>query len=193
MTTSLKGQFLVAMPDMADQRFAKSVVYMVGHSEDGAMGIMVNQNLPDMRFADVLEEMNLGDPDALINLPSAVKERDVLRGGPVDKGRGFVLHSTDYFREDNSYAVTDEVCLTATIDVLHAISFGPGPEKSLLALGYCGWNPGQLEDELKNNGWLTTEYSSTLLFDTPVEKRYEMALSSLGATLATLSSQAGHA
>ena len=122
MTTSLKGQFLVAMPGMGDERFRESVVYLVGHNEEGAMGLMVNQVLPDMRFTDILEEIELGPHEELIKLPSIVKEREVLRGGPVERGRGFVLHSTDYFREDNSYQVTNDVCLTATVDVLKAIT-----------------------------------------------------------------------
>ena len=193
MTTSLKGQFLVAMPGMGDERFRESVVYLVGHNEEGAMGLMVNQVLPDMRFTDILEEIELGPHEELIKLPSIVKEREVLRGGPVERGRGFVLHSTDYFREDNSYQVTNDVCLTATVDVLKAITFGPGPQSALFALGYCGWQPGQLEQELKDNGWLTTQHSDDLLFEIPVDDRYDHALAQIGATRASLSSQSGNA
>lgn len=193
MMTSLKGHFLIAMPGMEDVRFHDSVVYLVGHGDEGAMGLMVNQTLPDMNFTDILEEMNLGPHDELINLPSAVRDREVLRGGPVERGRGFVLHSSDYFREENSYSVNDDVCLTASIDVLKAISYGPGPENALFALGYCGWSPGQLEEELKANGWLTAPHSKKLLFNTPVESRYDMALSEIGVTRATLSSSAGSA
>lgn len=193
MTTSLKGQFLIAMPGMQDERFHDSVVYLVGHGEEGAMGLVINQTLPDMRFTDILEEMNLGKAEDLIKLPDAVRDRAVLRGGPVEKGRGFVLHSPDYFGENNTYAVTSDVCLTATVDVLKAISYGPEPRNSLFALGYCGWAEGQLEEELKANGWLTAPHSAELLFEVPIEERYEAALSTLGVTRASLSAAAGHA
>ena len=117
----------------------------------------------------------------------------MLRGGPVERGRGFVLHSTDYFREDNSYQVTSDVSLTATVDVLKAITFGPGPQNALFALGYCGWGPGQLEQELKDNGWLTTPHSEDLLFEIPLVERYDHALAEIGATRASLSPQSGNA
>ena len=191
---SLKGQFLVAMPSMVDEQFRESVIYLVGHGEEeGAMGLMVNRTLPDLRFADILDELGLGDEDESIRIPDPVKDRSVLQGGPVDTGRGFVLHSTDYFRDGNSYLVSDEVGLTATVDVLKAVAFGDAPAKSLLALGYCGWSPGQLEDEIQENGWLTVPFSRELIFETPVEKRYDVALQQLGITRATLSGAAGHA
>lgn len=190
---SLKGQFLVAMPDMGDERFKDTVVYLVGHGDEGAMGLVVNQSLEDMKFADILEELGIGDKDDIIRLPDDVKDRRVLRGGPVQRGRGFVLHSPDYFREDNSYSVSDDVCLTATLDVLKSMAFKNAPAEALFALGYCGWSPGQLEDEIKNNGWLTVPFSRHLLFEAPIETRYEQALAQLGITRASLSSVAGNA
>jgi putative transcriptional regulator len=190
---SLRGQFLVAMPGMGDERFHDSVVYLVGHSEEGAMGLVVNQSLEDMRFADILEELNLGEKDELIDLPAAVRDRRVMRGGPVQRSRGFVLHSPDYFRQDNSYPVNDEVCLTATLDVLKAIAFKNEPADAFFALGYCGWSPGQLEEEIKGNGWLTVPYTRDLLFDAPIEHRYDAALAHLGVTRASLSGAAGNA
>ena len=193
MMGSLKGQFLVAMPGMSDPRFQESVVYMVGHSDDGAMGLVVNQGLDDMSLADILIELDLSDPDDLIKLPPRVLDCDVLRGGPVEKGRGFVLHTPDYFRDGNSYAVNEEITLTATLDVLKAMMFGPSPERALLALGYCGWSPGQLETEILDNGWLTVPHSTDLLFGVPLAKRYESALGKLGVTRASLSSEAGRA
>lgn len=189
---SLKGQFLVAMPEMTDQRFRETVVYLVGHGDEGAMGLVVNQSLNDMRFGDILTELKLGDPDQLIRLPADVRERTVLRGGPVEKGRGFVLHSSDYFRNGNSYAVSDDVCLTATLDILQAIAFKAEPSNAIFALGYCGWSPGQLESELLDNGWLTVPFSRDLLFDAPIELRYDLALAQLGINRANLSA-AGHA
>ena len=144
------------------------------------MGLVVNQSVDDMRFADILEELKLGSPDEIIRLPEDVRKREVLRGGPVQRSRGFVLHSSDYFREDNSYTVSDDICLTATLDILKAIAFKNAPADALFALGYCGWSPGQLENEIKGNGWLTVPFSRDLLFETPVEKRYDAALGRAG-------------
>ncbi len=189
---SLKGQFLVAMPSMGDERFQDAVVYLVGHGEEGAMGLVVNHSVEDMRFTDILEELQLGEKAALIELPDSVKNRKVLRGGPVQTSRGFVLHSPDYFRAGNSYVVNDEICLTATLDILKAVAFEQSPAESLFALGYCGWSPGQLEAELQGNGWLTVPYSRELLFDLPIERRYDAALARLGITRASLSGTAGH-
>lgn len=189
---SLKGQFLVAMPEMGDESFRESVVYLVGHGDEGAMGLVVNRSLEDMRFADILEELKLGEKDDLIRLPEHVRNRRVLRGGPVQKSRGFVLHSSDYFKAGNSYAVNDDICLTATLDVLKAIAFQETPVEALFALGYCGWSPGQLEQEIQRNGWLTVPFSRELLFGLPIETRYDAALARLGITRATLSSEAGH-
>jgi putative transcriptional regulator len=190
---SLKGQFLVAMPDMGDERFRDSVVYLVGHSDEGAMGLVVNQSVEDMRFADILEELELGEKADLIRVPERVRNREVLRGGPVQRGRGFVLHSPDYYRDGNSYSVSDEICLTATLDVLKAMAFGNAPSDAVFALGYCGWSAGQLEGEIQGNGWLTVPFSRDLLFKTPIEKRYDVALGRLGITRASLSSVAGRA
>jgi putative transcriptional regulator len=157
------------------------------------MGLVVNQALADLRFSDILKELKIGAEADLIRVPETVRQRDVLRGGPVEKGRGFVLHSPDYFKTGNSYAVSDEVCLTATLDVLHAIAFESGPHEALFALGYCGWSPGQLENELLHNGWLTVPFSRELLFGIPIGERYDLALKSLGITRASLSSVAGNA
>lgn len=190
---TLRGQFLVAMPGMGDERFRDTVIYLVGHGDEGAMGLVVNQTLEDMRFADILEELQLGEPDELIHLPDAVKNRQVLRGGPVQKGRGFVLHSADYFRVGNSYVVTDDVCLTATLDILKAMAFNNQPAEALFALGYCGWSPGQLETEIRGNGWLTIPFSRELLFEMPIRDRYDAALGSLGITRASLSGTSGNA
>jgi putative transcriptional regulator len=190
---SLKGQFLVAMPAMGDDRFRDSVIYLVGHSYEGALGLVVNRRVDDMRFADILEELSLGSPEEIIQLPEDIRDRQVLRGGPVQRSRGFVLHSSDYFRKDNSYPVSDEVCLTATLDILKAIAFKNSPANALFALGYCGWSPGQLEGEIRGNGWLTVPFSRDLLFEVPIEKRYDAALGRLGITRASLSGAAGRA
>jgi putative transcriptional regulator len=190
---TLKGQFLVAMPDMSDERFTESVIYLVAHSDDGAMGLVVNKPMPDMHISDILDEIELGDGADAIRIDPSKLGEDVLRGGPVDTSRGFVLHSDDYFRDGNSYPVEAGICLTATLDVLRAIAKGNGPTKSLLALGYCGWSAGQLENELRNNGWLTVDANEEVLFSVPPAKRYDAALASLGLTRATLSAQSGTA
>jgi len=181
------------MPGMADERFHESVIYIVGHGDDGAMGLVINQPVDDMSFADILEELGLGEKDQIIHLPSTVRDREVLRGGPVQRGRGFVLHSPDYFREGNSYVVSDEICLTATLDVLKEMAFSNNPADAVFALGYCGWGAGQLENELGLNGWLTVPFSRDLLFGTPLGDRYDLALGQLGITRASLSGAAGHA
>ena len=157
------------------------------------MGLVVNQSLNDMRFGDVLTELELGDKDEFIRMPEKVRERQVLRGGPVEMSRGFVLHTPDYFRDGNSYIVSDEVYLTATLDVLKAIAFRNAPAEALFALGYCGWGAGQLEGDIGRNGWLTVPFSRDLLFDTPIEQRYDAAIGKLGITRASLSSTAGNA
>jgi len=189
---SLRGQFLVAMPDMGDNRFRETVIYLVGHGDEGAMGLVVNQSVEDMSFADILEELKLGDKDELIHLPEDIRNRQVLRGGPVQKSRGFVLHSSDYFKVGNSYEVNEDICLTATLDILKAMAFKETPHEALFALGYCGWSPGQLEQEIQGNGWLTVPFSRELLFGLPIEARYDAALARLGITRATLSAAAGH-
>lgn len=191
---TLRGQFLVAMPAMGDERFHEAVIYIVGHGEEGAMGLVVNQPVEDMRFADILDELGIaGKDDENIRMPSSVRDREVLRGGPVQRGRGFVLHSPDYFREENTYEVSDEICLTATLDILKSMASGNAPADAVFALGYCGWGAGQLENELALNGWLTVPFSRNLLFGTALNERYDLALAQLGITRASLSGAAGHA
>lgn len=189
---TLEGQFLVAMPDMADERFAESVILLVGHGTEGAMGLVVNYAMPNLRLADILDELDLGDPDAIIRLPASIRQQAVMRGGPVERGRGFVLHSAEY-RSGNTYPVTDGIYLTATLDILKAMAFGPSPKASLFVLGCSSWGPGQLEDEIAQNGWLTAPFDKGLVFDTPVGERYEAALASIHVTRASLSPDAGHA
>ncbi len=190
--TTLEGQFLVAMPDMADERFTDTVIYLFGHTSDGAMGLVVNQSLPEMNLGTVLDQIEVGDPDMVARLPDAVRERPVLRGGPVERARGFVVHTADY-TSANTYSTTNGVGVTATLDILEAMAFGPEPKSSLLALGCCGWAAGQLDREILENTWLTLPYSSEILFELPLEERYGAALATLRITRASLSQEAGHA
>ena len=144
----LDGQLLVAMPAMGDPRFARSVIYLCAHSADGAMGIIINQRAPNISFTELLEQLNIVPPKDRIRLPSGLTAMAVHLGGPVETGRGFVLHSADYFKAESTLPIDESVCLTATIDILRDIAKGTGPDKALLALGYAGWAPGQLENEI---------------------------------------------
>lgn len=193
MENSLTGQFLVAMPGMEDERFTETVIYMCAHSEDGAMGLVVNREIEDLQFADLMSQFDLDPRDDSIRVPQEVVDKKILIGGPVETNRGFVLHSADYFTEDSSLRVNEEIYLTATVDVLRALVQGTGPSRSLLMLGYCGWGGGQLEGEIKANGWLTVPHSAELLFSTDIDQRYDAALAAIGASRASLSALSGHA
>lgn len=189
----LDGQLLVAMPGMADENFARTVVYLCAHSEEGAMGIVINKPAVDLHFSELLIQLDLVGDNESIRLPPQAEQVEVLRGGPVEMGRGFVLHTPEFIVDNATLSMDNGICLTATIDILRAIAAGEGPQKALLALGYAGWSPGQLESEIQANGWLHCPVSKSLLFDTAIEHKYDMALRSLGADIATLSGQAGHA
>jgi putative transcriptional regulator len=189
----LDGQLLVAMPGMTDQRFARSVIYLCAHSDDGAMGIIVNQPARVKNFPDLLVQLQVIAPQERISLPRGAEEIQVLSGGPVQTDRGFVLHTPDFFLDNSTLPIDDGVSLTATIDILRAIAAGEGPDRALLALGYAGWDPGQLEEEIQHNGWLNCPADPALLFDRDLGSKYTRALRSIGIDLERLSSSAGHA
>ncbi|WP_129158675.1 YqgE/AlgH family protein [Bosea sp. Tri-44] len=189
----LDGQCLIAMPGMSDPRFARSVVYLCAHSEDGAMGIIVNKPAADTRFPELLVQLDVIPPDQAIRLPTQAEKVKVLRGGPVETKRGFVLHSADFFLESATLPIDDGICLTATLDILRAIAVGTGPESAVLALGYAGWGAGQLESEIQSNGWLHCPADPELLFDDALDTKYTRALGKLGIDPAFLSKDAGHA
>src|SRR5258708_15940122 len=160
----LDGQFLIAMPGMQDTRFARSVVYLCAHSSDGAMGIMINQPAPQITFRDLLIQLNIIPEGTEIRLPGTAGRMQVHRGGPVETGRGFVLHSSDYFIENSTLPIDEHVCLTATLEILKAIAVGNGPESAMLALGYAGWAPAHLENEIQPNRWLNCPSSPHITF-----------------------------
>ncbi|MGN6468034.1 MAG: YqgE/AlgH family protein [Rhizobiaceae bacterium] len=187
----LEDQFLVAMPGMTDERFARSVVYICAHGEDGALGLIINQK-QEMRFPDLLVQLGIVQEKEAIHLPEATRELVVRHGGPVDRSRGFVLHSGDFVVE-SSMPVSDTVCLTATIDILRAMSAGRGPQHALMALGYSGWGAGQLEHEISQNGWLTCPADPEVLFADDIDSIYDRILASIGVDVTHLSSVAGHA
>ena len=189
----LDGQMLIAMPTMRDERFARSLIYVCAHSSDGAMGIVVNQPAANVNFPDLLVQLDVIPAADLIQLPTQAETVKVLKGGPVETGRGFVLHSADFFIENSTLPIDDGICLTATLDILKAIARGKGPESAVLALGYAGWAPGQLESEIQENGWLNCDADSELIFGKDIEAKYDKALKKLGIDLGMLSSDAGHA
>ncbi|SDB28562.1 YqgE/AlgH family protein [Bauldia litoralis] len=189
----LDGQLLIAMPGMQDSRFARTVVFLCAHSADGAMGIMVNQPAAEITFRDLLVQLDILPKGSEIRLPKKADGMRVYRGGPVETGRGFVLHSADYFIESSTLPIDDHVNLTATLDILKAIAEGNGPRDAMLALGYAGWAPGQLESEIQANGWLNCPATPELIFDTDIEAKYDRALALLGVDSSRLSGEAGHA
>jgi len=189
----LDGQMLIAMPSMGDERFARSVIYLCAHSADGAMGIVVNQPAAHISFSDLLVQLDVVPAAELIQLPPRAGVVKVLKGGPVDTQRGFVLHSADYFVENSTLPIDEGVCLTATLDILKAIARGAGPASAVLALGYAGWAPGQLENEIHQNGWLHCAADPELIFGTDTDGKYALALKKIGIEVGMLSSEAGHA
>ncbi len=189
----LDGQMLIAMPAMGDERFARSLIYVCAHSSEGAMGIVVNQAAPNIKFPDLLVQLEVIPASERIQLPERAEEVKVLKGGPVETGRGFVLHSADFFIENSTLPIDEGICLTATLDILKAIARGKGPSNAILALGYAGWAPGQLEQEIQQNGWLHCAADPELIFGQDIDHKYERALAKLGIDPGMLSSEAGHA
>lgn len=181
----LTGQLLVAMPQMQDSRFERSVIYVCAHTAEGAMGLVVNKLMDSLSFDDLLSQLDIDivdDPD----------DTRVHFGGPVETGRGFVLHSADYV-QDGTLVIDEEVALTATIDILKSIADGNGPKHSLLALGYAGWGAGQLDDEIQSNGWLSVPADDRLIFGGNLEARWESAMGKIGINVNMLSGEAGRA
>ncbi|HUA54130.1 MAG TPA: YqgE/AlgH family protein [Candidatus Sulfotelmatobacter sp.] len=181
----LSGHFLIAMPAMRDPRFARTVIYMCAHNADGAMGLVVNRLIGSLSYNELLKQLGFegaGDQD----------DRKVHFGGPVETSRGFVLHSSDKL-EEGSLLVDDEVALTSTTDILRSIATGKGPRRSILALGYAGWGPGQLDAELRANSWLSVSADPELLFDLDLESKWARAMAKIGVGLGMLSGEAGHA
>jgi putative transcriptional regulator len=184
--TSFAGQLLVAMPQMLDERFARSVVYLCAHSgEAGAMGLVINKPLGSLTMGELLAQLD-------ISSSRIADSRPVHFGGPVEAGRGFVLHTADY-SEEATLIVNGNIAVTATLDILRAIAKGQGPRQSLFALGYAGWAPGQLDAEIQANGWLSVAADDDIVFDPDHDGKWRRALAKLGVDLSMLSTDAGHA
>jgi putative transcriptional regulator len=181
----LAGQLIIAMPSMSDPRFSKTVIYVCAHNSEGAMGLVINKQVDELTFSDLLEQLEI--KPAFSKSPLTV-----LFGGPVDQARGFVLHSAEYLK-DATLRVTDSFGLTATIDILRDIAEGNGPKDKILALGYAGWGPGQLDAEIRENGWLHVEADDTLVFGDELADKWEMAIKKIGIDPRMLSDEAGHA
>jgi len=189
----LDGHLLIAMPSMGDKRFARSVVYICAHSADGAMGIVINKLASEVSFRELLVQLDIVEAEKSSVLPDGIDKVRVHRGGPVETGRGFVLHSADYFVDNATLPIGEDVCMTATLEVLRAIAEGRGPGRALLALGYAGWAAGQLEFEIQANGWLHSQADRSILFDDDIDGKYDRALAKIGVQAGMLSTDAGHA
>ena len=181
----LMGQFLVAMPGMPDPRFSRAVIYVCSHGPSGAMGLVINRLFGEADFEMLLEQLN-------VEKSLATPDLQVQFGGPVEMGRGFVLHSSEYLREGTT-RIDESIAITATVEIIQDIAEGNGPEHILMALGYAGWDAGQLEEELKNNGWLTVAADENILFDTDLDSKWDRAMAKIGISPAMLSETAGHA
>ena len=184
--SNLVGKLLIAMPDMSDPRFANTVVYMCAHSDEGGMGLIVNKPQPEIKFAKLLEQMD-------IPVAAGARVVRVHYGGPVEEQRGFVLHSNDYASDNGTLDVDDDFRMTATLQVSEDIACGQGPDVSMMALGYAGWGPGQLEYEICQNGWLTCAPSDEILFGPENDGKWAAALKLLGVDPLVLSATAGRA
>jgi putative transcriptional regulator len=182
----LTGKLLIAMPGMGDPRFEHSVIFLCVHTPEAAMGLIVNKPAPELRFDSLLKQLGI---------PHGDRSRDihVHFGGPVEHARGFVLHSGEYEGQGSTLHVGERFGMTATLDVLQALADGEGPERSMLALGYAGWGPGQLEGEIRDNGWLTCDADEELIFGLPDARKWTSALKSIGVDPVSLSATAGHA
>ena len=187
------GQLLVAMPGIGDDRFKRAVIYLCAHSEHGAMGIIINHPARKVSFTDLLVQLDVIEPEEAIRLPPRAGGVPVVKGGPVDTGRGFVLHSSDYYVDSSTMPIGGGISLTATIDVLRAIARGTGPDRAVLALGYAGWMAGQLETEIGHMGWLRCPADEALIFDPALDTKYDRALRKIGIDPGSLSAEAGHA
>lgn len=182
----LEGKLLIALPGMGDPRFERSVIYMCAHSASGAMGLIVNKPIEGLGFQDLLQRLDLPVSEHVPNSP-------VLFGGPVETERGFVLHSGEYKGAESTLPISPEISLTATVEILRAISEGRGPRHATFALGYAGWSPGQIESEIQGNGWVHCDADSTLVFGVDMQSKWSVALGKLGIDISGLSAHAGRA
>ena len=188
----LTGQLLIAMPTLGDDRFDHSVIFICSHNEDGAMGLVINETTDELTFIELLEQLEIISGQEEIMYEGLSDEVPIYAGGPVEQGRGFILHSSDY-KLASTLEINKDISLTATAEILSAIVNNEGPEKYLIALGYAGWSSGQLEAEINQNSWLTVEADPDLLFGCDIQLKWNNALAKLGINSSLLSAQAGQA
>lgn len=189
---NMEGQFLVAMPNMGDTRFENTIIFICAHSDEGAMGFIVNKAMPQPATGEFLARLGVVSDAEIGSLPENLANSELATGGPVEPGRGFVLHSPDY-ASSSTLVVNEEVCLTATLEILRDLAVGRGPEKFFLALGYSGWGAGQLEDEISANGWLTCKHDSDIIYDPDHAMKYSRVMNSMGIDPMLISQDTGHA
>ncbi|PCJ69415.1 MAG: hypothetical protein COA62_12485 [Rhodobiaceae bacterium] len=189
----LEGKMLIAMPTMGDDRFSRTLIYMCAHSDEGAMGLVVNKLEASINFPDLLEQLEIPKASGSMGEGGSPPIMHVLHGGPVETGRGFVLHSPDYHQEETTLPISQNIAMTASVEILRDIARGKGPDHAMLALGYAGWAPGQLEQEIQSNGWLHCEADNDLVFGPDIDGKYDQALAKLGIDVSFLSGEAGHA
>lgn len=182
----LNGKLLVAMPSMTDPRFEQSVVFVCAHSNEGAMGLIINKQADDLRLRDLFDQLK-------IDQSSKARDMPVHFGGPVEHGRGFVLHDYGYRSTISTLDVNDDFAMTATLDILEDLASGRGPVRNIIALGYAGWGPGQVESEISQNAWLTVDADKAIVFDADDGGKWQAALAKLGINALMLSSEAGRA
>jgi putative transcriptional regulator len=185
-TNFLEGKLLIALPGMGDPRFEKTVIFMCAHSQTGAMGLIINKPVTGLGFHELMGKLGL-------RVTANTPDFPVLYGGPVETGRGFVLHSADFESNESTLPVSEDISLTATLDILRAMAEGRGPQKAIFALGYAGWGAGQIENEIRLNGWVHCDADNAILFDAEVDAKWSAALRKLGIDMSGLSIHAGRA
>ena len=184
--TSFKNQMLIAMPSLRDPNFDKGVIFMCQHNHEGALGLVINHPI-EMRLKGLLDQLNIEVDD------KSIADMPIYAGGPVQQDRGFILHSSEVTQWETTVKISEQVSLTTSQDILSAIACGEGPKHFLIALGYAGWNEAQLEAEMKENSWLSTDYDESVIFNTPISQRWDAAAKKMGVDIRLLSSQVGHA
>lgn len=187
----LTGQFLIAMPNMSDPRFERSLIYMISHTQEGAMGLILNKKSEFINLPDLLKQLDM--EEVLSDRQEAIARIPIYFGGPVEVGRGFVLHGNDYFVPEVTWRVSEKVSMTATLDILKTVAMQEGPQPNRIIFGYAGWGSGQLEAEIQANGWLNCEADPDLIFDDDIDTKWQRAIAKLGIDVSMLSSSAGHA
>ncbi len=186
---SLAGKFLIAMPGIGDPRFERTVIFMLSHTKNGAMGIVINKAILDITFKELVAQNSLIRPQEM----EEVVDFPLQFGGPVNTDNGFVLHTADYFVPENTMKIDERFAMTASLDLLQTIAHKQGPRAAFFVLGYAGWEPGQLENEIQENSWLHCEADEDLMFNCALDERYRLALRKIGIDLSKLSGKAGHA